>query len=304
MRFMRFVAPIVFSTSAVFAQAPPTQPAANPPTTSPATRPGSPLAPGTPATTRQPSVPATGTVAPGTPATTRQPSVPATGPIAPGTPATTRQPSLPMTLPGTTAAPGTPGTTLTAPTPIFRMDSISQALTLNRRQLNQLNTMTQQLQQRYQVQYDRLNRLPANQRTNRLMELNREYNNSWLNGAKNFLDPTQLSRYQQLQLQSGGFATFNDPAIQKGLNLTDPQIKQLNSAQTNSNKLLQEILTLGQTDPAQAQRAYVAFTRAYQDQLTQILTPEQQRQWSQMTGEPFPFPPPPFGTGGTVPPKQ
>jgi hypothetical protein len=199
-------------------------------------------------------------------------------------------------------APGTPATTAAMPPPLFRMDDVSRALTLNDRQLTQLNTMTQRLQQQYQAQYDRISSLPVNQQSNRLMELNREYANTWLGGAKDFMNPNQLSRYQQLQIQYGGFSSFNDPAIQKGLNLTDAQLKQLNDALTWSNTQTQDIMKLAQTDPARARAAYVDFNSAYQQHLVDILTAAQQRQWSQMTGDPFPFPPP-FGTGGTTPPK-
>jgi len=196
------------------------------------------------------------------------------------------------------------------------MDDVSRALTLNDRQLTQLNAMTQRMQQKYQAQYDRLNSLPANERNNRLMELNREYANAWLGGAKDYMNATQLSRYQQLQYQYGGFSTFNDPAIQKGLNLTDAQLRQLNDALTWSNTQTQDILRLAQTDPTRAQQAYAAYNKAYLQRLNGILTTAQQQEWSQMTGDPFPFPPPfattgtgtgtggTSGSGGTTPPKQ
>jgi hypothetical protein len=189
------------------------------------------------------------------------------------------------------------------PTPIFRMDDVSRALTINDRQLMQLNTMTQQLQQKYQAQYDRLASGPERDRNNRLMELNREYANAWLNGAKDHLDANQLSRYQQLHLQYGGFSTFNDPAIQKGLNLTDAQLAQLNEALLWSNAQTQDISRQAQTDPTRARQAYADYAKAYQDRLNKSLTAEQQRLWSQMTGDPFPFAPP-FGTAGTTPPKK
>jgi len=176
------------------------------------------------------------------------------------------------------------------------MDDVSRALTLNDRQLQQLNAMTQRLQQQYQSQYDRLGSVAERDRANRLMELNRDYTNAWLGAAKNVLNPTQLSRYQQLQLQYGGFASFNDPAIQRGLNLTNGQIQRLNGALLASNAQLQDITRLAQTDPVRARTAYANYVQDYENRLALILSAEQQQQFSQMTGEPFPFPPP-FGTG-------
>jgi hypothetical protein len=189
-----------------------------------------------------------------------------------------------------------PAVTTTTPQPIFRTDDFSRAQTLNDRQLMQLNAMTQRLQQRYQAQYDRLSMLPLADRNNRLMELNRDYANAWVGGATGVLTPAQLVNFQQAQTLTGGFSTFNDAAIQRGLNLTDRQIQQLNSALLTSNAQLQDITRLAQTDPVRARQAYADYVQAYENRLTTILTLQQQQQWSQMTGEPFPFPPP-FGTG-------
>lgn len=175
------------------------------------------------------------------------------------------------------------------------MDDVSRSLTINDRQLQQLNTMTQQLQERYQPQYDRALGMAERARQDRLTQLNREYTNAWLNDARKVLDDKQLARYQQLQLQYGGFSTFNDPAIQKQLNLTDAQLRDLGAALTWSNQREQEIVTRAQTDRVLAREWYREYAKEYQDRLNKILSADQQRQWSTMTGEPFPFPPP-FGT--------
>jgi hypothetical protein len=182
------------------------------------------------------------------------------------------------------------------------MDDVSRSLTINDRQFQQLNTMTQRLQERYQTQYDRVSTLPERQRQDRLMQLNREYTSAWLNDAKTVLDSRQLSRYQQLQLQYGGFSTFNDPAIQKQLNLTDTQLRDLGDSLTWSNRRTQEIVNQAQTDRVLALEWYRDYSKEFQDRLKRILSGEQQRQWSDMTGESFPFPPPiPVATGTTVP---
>jgi hypothetical protein len=222
--------------------------------------------------------------------TTRQPQ----RPIGTGTPALPPNTTTPaqMTTPRTPTMP--PNTTTAQP--IFRVDDASRAGTLNDRQLMQLNAMTERLQQRYQAQYDRLARLPLAERNNRLMELNRDYANAWLGGAELVLTPAQLANFQQRQTLTGGFSTFNDPAIQRGLNLTNGQIQRLNDALITSNTQLQDITRLAQIDPVQARQAYANYVLDYQNRLNLILSVEQQQQWSEMTGQPFPFPPP-FGTG-------
>jgi hypothetical protein len=220
---------------------------------------------------------------------------------------TARQPQRPMgtgtpSLPPNTVMPSQlngssmPSANTSNSQPIFRVDDVSRIQSLNQRQLMQLNAMTQRLQQQYQAQYDRLATLPPAQRNNRLMELDRNYANAWLGGAENVLTPAQLVNFQQSPMLTGGYSAFNDPAIQRGLNLSNRQIQQLNNALLTSNTTLQDITRLAQTDPVRARQAYAAYVQAYENQLSSILTLQQQQQWSQMTGEPFPFAPP-FGTG-------
>lgn len=214
----------------------------------------------------------------------------------------TMNPRAPTT--STTVAPATSTMNgLSNLPPIFRFNDLSRALTLNGGQVDQLNAMTQRLQNQFQPQFDRVNWLPADQQLAQQMVLNREFANAWLAGASKFMTSSQLSRYQQLQLQLGGFASFNDPAIQRGLNLSDRQIGQLNDALVNSNTQLQTILQQSQTNPGGARQAYADYEQAYETRLDSILTLQQQRLWSQMTGEPFPFPPL-LGTGESPIPRQ
>jgi hypothetical protein len=197
-----------------------------------------------------------------------------------------------------------PATTFAPPSPIFRIDDVSRALTIRERQAEQLNTMTQRLQAEYQSQYERIGQLPDRDRQARLMELDRQYTAAWLKGATGVLDEKQLTRYQQLQIQHGGFATFNDPAIQRRLSLTDAQLKDLGDAMLWSNEQTQSILRQAQTDRTRAREAHTEFLRQRQERLNRILSAEQRRSWTEMTGEQFPFPPAFPSTTGDTPPKR
>jgi hypothetical protein len=211
---------------------------------------------------------------------------------------TSAQTGVPAKTPATSKNPPA----LAPPPPIYRVDGVPRVLTLRERQLEQLNAITERLQSQYQSQYERLASAPERERQARQMQLDREYTAAWLKGATDILDAQQLSRYQQLQLQYGGFATFNDPAVQKQLNLTEAQLKQLSDAMLWSNEQTQNIMRQAQTDATRARDAYSEFLRTRQQRLNDILTTEQRRSWSEMTGEAFPFPPPfPATTEGATP---
>jgi hypothetical protein len=187
------------------------------------------------------------------------------------------------------------------------MNDVSKSIDLNDRQVTQLNTMTERLQTRYRVQFDRLASLPERERADRTLQLNQDYTNAWLNAAKDVLNDRQLTRYQQLQTQFGGFASLRDPVVQRALNLTDAQMTRLREDVTWSDQQVAAIRQQALTDQARAVQMFNAFNVTSQERLNQLLTLEQQRAWAQLTGDPFPFPPPfpvtPPTTGGT-PPKQ
>jgi hypothetical protein len=172
------------------------------------------------------------------------------------------------------------------------MNDVSKSVNLTDRQIAQLNTMTQQLQSRFQVQFEKLASLPAQQRADRMLELNREYTNAWINGAREFLNGTQLTRYQQLQVQFGGFGSLTDPVLQKALNFTDAQMTKLRADVTWSDQQLAAIRQQALTDQARALQMFNTFNVAAQERWNQLLSAEQQRAWAQLTGDPFAFPPP------------
>jgi hypothetical protein len=204
---------------------------------------------------------------------------------------TTGGPSTTPVFP-TTGGTSPSKTTVVFPTDLFRMNDVSKSISLTDRQVNQLNTMTQQLQSRFQVQFEKLASLPAQQRADRMLELNREYTNAWINGAREFLNGTQLTRYQQLQFQFGGFASLTDPILQKALNISDAQMTKLRADVTWSDQQLAAIREAALTNEARALQMFNTFNATAQERWNQLLSADQQRAWAQLTGDPFAFPPP------------
>jgi hypothetical protein len=224
--------------------------------------------------------------------------------IASAVSAQTPPPKTPPASPGTTPATGgkhtdpvfpttTPGkSSVTFPTDLFRMNEVSKSIEMTDRQINQLNLMTEKLQTRYREQFERLASLPVQDQTDRRLLLSREYVNAWLSGATGVLNDRQLTRYQQLQTQFGGFVSLTDPVVQKALNLTDTQIAALQENVTWSNQQLAAIREQAAIDQARALQMFSAYNQASQERFNRLLTADQQRAWAQMTGEPFPFPAP------------
>ncbi len=81
--------------------------------------------------------------------------------------------------------------------------------------------------------------------------------------------------------------------MQRQLNLTDQQRQDVHQILEWSRQQRQDIGLLAATDSTGAEQAYRDYRRDLLEQFTQVLTPDQQSRWQQMTGETF-KPAPPF----------
>jgi len=183
----------------------------------------------------------------------------------------------------------------------MQRNDVNRSLNFTNMQLSQLNSMTDRLQSRYADRFNQLSSLSDTERASRSAALNQQFLSEWMAGARDVMNPQQMTRYQQLVYQFGGFNTFNDPAVQKQLNLTPTQLGALRDQVTWSDQQWQAIQAAPNRD--RAMQLYTAYTRAYADRLSRWLTPDQMKVWQQAIGDPFEFAPalatPASGTGGS-----
>jgi hypothetical protein len=185
---------------------------------------------------------------------------------------------------------------LSGNTPWFSHPNVRRELSLSDQQFGQLRQGYETHYGRYQQDLGGLDRMTPAERFQRQQEINNAFLNDYNNYAGSVLEPPQRTRWQQLETQHRGFA---DPAALARLNLNDNQVAQLNQLAQQYNADLANVYATGKTDPAAASRQYQALRQQYQEGLSNILVPQQQRAWFEMTGQPFDIPPE-FGT----PPKQ
>lgn len=189
--------------------------------------------------------------------------------------------------------PPVPSTAPTAPYPptLYQMPDVGKSLNLTPDQITRLNTVTADVQGRYRDNYAKLGSLPEADRAARMRELNTQYHGDWNKSAGGVFNDTQLSRYQQLQYQYGGFNTLYDPTIQTKLGLTAEQTKALADQVGWNDRQRQEINRTAATDPTRATQMYGDYWRQRQERFNTYLTPQQQKVWREMTGEPYTFQP-------------
>ncbi len=185
------------------------------------------------------------------------------------------------------------GTVTTYPYPptLYQMSDVSKSLSLTGAQVNRLNKITEETQAAYRNDYAKLKDLREADRLAREQELNHKYYQEWYKGARDILNADQQARYQQLYYQYGGFNTLYNTEVQKRLNMTPEQIRDLRESAEWANKQYQDIYRTGLTDRERGTQMYKDYRRTHLERFNKFLTPEQQKAWREMTGDPYEFQP-------------
>jgi hypothetical protein len=209
--------------------------------------------------------------------------------------------------PGTGAGQaGQPPPRFNFPTPLFQQPNVGQTLNLNRDQMGRLTDMTQRLQTRFQDDFNRASGATGRDRDTNLQTLQGRFNTEWMRGARGVFNEQQMTRFQQLQLQSQGPAALMNSDVATRLNLSDEQRTRLRDLDTQFQRQMRDF-----TGPDAARRQdfrtrWETFQRESNSRLNSLLDENQRRTWREMTGERFNFAPPAApgtGTGGTPTPR-
>jgi hypothetical protein len=174
------------------------------------------------------------------------------------------------------------------PTPLYRQADVARSLNLATDQANRLNQITTQTEAQYRDRFNAINTMLPAERLTRYRDLTREYLADLHRNSGEVFNETQRNRYLQLNYQYGGFNTFYDPAVQSRLTLTPAQVEALREQATWNDQQMQAI---NAANAAQRGQLYQTYMQQRQQRINTYLTPQQQRLWAEMTGEPYKFQP-------------
>jgi hypothetical protein len=114
------------------------------------------------------------------------------------------------------------------------------------------------------------------------------------------LDPDQMKRFKQIDLQVKGAKAFADPAVQTSLKMTNDQKDNIKSILAESDM---ELVTLakelagGGADFKGMRDKMAAITKETKDRVNSVLTGDQKRMWQEMIGDEFKLEAPRFDFG-------
>jgi hypothetical protein len=117
------------------------------------------------------------------------------------------------------------------------------------------------------------------------------YNNQGHQSGQATINPQENQRSQQLQLQYQGLNAFTDPSVQQNLNLTPAQVQKLQTYDNAQAQRWAEMYKSVGYNPDRAQASYQSMVGQNSNLIRQVLSPQQQRTFSNMTGAPAQFQP-------------
>lgn len=118
------------------------------------------------------------------------------------------------------------------------------------------------------------------------------------------LNTDQLKRFKQLEIQQAGIRAFSRKDVKDALKLTTDQTAKITeieqAAQTAQRDAMQGIdpRSAPAEDMAKVRTKMAEIQKAHFAKAVAVLTPDQQKQWKTLTGDPFTFPARAFGGPG------
>ncbi|HEV3167166.1 MAG TPA: hypothetical protein VGZ22_24370 [Isosphaeraceae bacterium] len=165
---------------------------------------------------------------------------------------------------------------------------VQQELKLDAAQTEKVNSYVQETRAKRQEQFQKLQDLSQDERRTKMQELAKAANEETQKALKDLLTPTQLTRFNQIDLQQRGvMGAVADPELRSKLKITEDQNKQIQTLTEAFSAAAQEIRQKNQGDFQEIMKQTAPLRKETTDKITALLTEDQTKLWKDMTGEPY-----------------
>lgn len=132
--------------------------------------------------------------------------------------------------------------------------------------------------------------LDAQARSQRLNEYRDRFDNEFTRSSRDvFRNPEQQARFNQLQLQYQGYGAFQNPRLQRELNLNDNQSRQLQELYNDWNSEISGLREGYASNRDDATNRFNELRSRSNERFQGILNDQQRQSYNEMTGQQFDF---------------
>jgi hypothetical protein len=164
---------------------------------------------------------------------------------------------------------------------------VQKELKVTDEQAGKLDTFAQEMREKQREQFEKFRDVPKEERREKMQEMGRTMNAELLKGLRGILQPEQVKRFEQIQLQQSGPNAFLTPRVQEALKLTDDQKSKIRELNDELGQSMRDLAQDFQSDREGAMKKVIALRKQAAEKAVGLLTDEQKRSWKELTGEPY-----------------
>jgi hypothetical protein len=194
---------------------------------------------------------------------------------------------------------------------LIRMEAVQKELKMEKEQTDKAVEAAKKVQEKHADEYAKLRDLSQEERRTKTTELTKVVNDETNAALETILKPEQTKRLKELELQRAGVTAFTQVDVEKALVLNDEQKGKLKAISEESATKMRELMGgrggAGGARPMRGagggrgaganQEKITELRKEMMDKAVAVLTDEQKKTWTSLTGTAFTFPPP-------TPPKK
>jgi Spy/CpxP family protein refolding chaperone len=194
---------------------------------------------------------------------------------------------------------------------LLRNPGVQKELKLSDEQIKKVEEVTQSIQDKHREDFEAAGKLEGDERGAKFQEIMKTMGEETNKALAEILKPEQSKRLKEISLQQRKADAFNDPEVQKALNLTDDQKEKIKTINEDAAKKMEESFPRGRRggggggfDPERFKKMNTMRDETL-EHVVSVLTDDQKKTWKEMTGAPFKFefqPGGPRGGGRRGPP--
>jgi hypothetical protein len=169
---------------------------------------------------------------------------------------------------------------------MIEIERVQKELKLTEDQIKKSKAVYAKIQEKYQETFEKLR---AQKQPQQINELTHVMNQETLKAYGGVLQPEQLKRLKQIDLQQRGAQALLEPEIVKALKLTEDQQDQIKTINADAAKEIKDSFTNPKANLEEVGKKIGELRKETMEKVTAILTAPQRKAWQEMVGQPFEF---------------
>jgi len=164
---------------------------------------------------------------------------------------------------------------------------VQKELKVTEEQASKLEVFARETQQKNREEMQKLGDLSQEERRAKMQELAPAHHAALMKGLGEILEPKQVARFEQIQLQQAGAMAFSTPRVQEKLKLTADQKTKIREIGEESGTAMRGVFQEFQNDREGAMKKMAELRKESANKIQAVLTDDQKKTWKEMTGEPY-----------------